>query len=97
MTIEFAIILTVGLSFINNVWFKIQLDKEKKLGTTWIAGTYVGSFILVCLVLWTVYLFWFQGFKSALICIVIYLVLSYVLEKMFGFSKISNIKKPWIK
>ena len=97
MTIELLIIITIGLSIINNIWFKIQLGKEQKLGTTWITGTYVGSFILVCLIVWTVYLFWFQGFKSALICVIIYLVLSYVLEKMFGFSRISNLKKPWIK
>ena len=97
MTTELTIILTVGLSIINNVWFKIQFDKEKQLETTWVLGTYIGSFILICLVLWTVYLFWFQGFKSAIICIVIYLVLSYALEKMFGFSKIVNLKKPWIK
>ena len=97
MTIKFAIILTICLSVINNIWFKVQIDKEKKIETNWVLGTYIGGTILICLVLWTIYLFWFLGFKSALICIVVYLVLSYVLEKILGFSKITNLKKPWKK
>ena len=97
MTVEIAIAVTIGLSIINNIWFKIQFDKEQKLGSNWRIGTVVGAFIFVCLGLWTIYLFWFLSFKSAVICTIIYLVLSYALEKMFGFNKISNLKKPWIK
>ena len=97
MIFEHTIIITVVLSLINNIWFKVQLTKEKKIGTTWIIGTYVGSFILICLLVWTIFLFWFMGFKTAITCIILYLILSYVLEKMFGFNKISNLKKPWKK
>ena len=97
MTVEIAIAVTICLSIINNILFKIQFDKEQKLGSNWKIGTVVGAFIFVCLGLWTIYLFWFLSFKSAVICTIIYLVLSYALEKMFGFNKISNLKKPWIK
>ena len=43
MKVEIAIAVTIGLSIINNIWFKIQFDKEQKLGSNWKIGTVVAA------------------------------------------------------
>ena len=55
--------------------------------------TYLGTFLLSFLILFTIYCFWFQGFEKTVLLIIIYLIFSYILEQIFIYQH----KKYFIK
>lgn len=54
----------------------------------------IGVLNLLMIGLWAVYVFWYQGLKIGIICLIFYLVVSYFLEKKLGLNKVNTLE-PW--
>jgi len=71
---------------------KWNIEREKIRRQS--SSPFLGAFILSLMWLWAIYVFWFQGFKIGIICLIFYLVVSYFAEKILGLDKVNTLQ-PW--
>ena len=88
---------TVVLSLANNLLLNWQFNREKKTGKSWRLGSVLGSIMLMLIIAWAIFVFWYGGFITGVVCVIVYLPVSYLLEKYLGLLNFKDPYKPWKK
>lgn len=83
---------TLAISAIHLGTLKWTVEKEKTRRQN--SSPFIGVFIFGLMWLWAIYVFWFQGFKIGIICLIFFLVVSYFAEKILGLDKVNTLQ-PW--
>ena len=92
MSESFIIILfAILLAFINTLWTRYQLDKEKK--TKKQEGYRFGTLLLLIIPLYGIYAFWYVGIGNGILTVIIFLIAHFIFEKMFKLPNDASFKK----
>ena len=53
--------------------------------------------MLMLIYAWAIFVFWYGGFITGVVCVIVYLPVSYLLEKYLGLLNFKDPYKPWKK
>lgn len=85
------ILLAVLLAFINTLWTRYQLDKEKR--TKKQEGYRFGVILLFLIPLYGIFAFWYVGIRDGILTVIMFLVAHFIFEKIFKLPNDASYKK----